>query len=182
MTEVKAWKALEGVGGGLGVEGGEGQSEGPPPQPAQTWESGSRCPSFERTFLVTLSPLASHHFPHLPRLCSHGPLTWKSNQGNSCSWTTCMLHLAFGLLPDPHEMVGHDHYSFADGDTKAQGREVAHPRSPASEWPGARTAIQTFSIGPIPQMLVKNYVTSRPSGWDFMLPRQGPLVQSWSGN
>lgn len=43
-------------------------------------------------------------------------------------------HLAFRLLPDPHQM-GHDHYShFVDGDTEAQGRKVAHPRSPASEW------------------------------------------------
>ena len=44
-------------------------------------------------------------------------------------------HLAFRLLPDPHQMVGHDHYShFADGDTEAQRRKVAHPRSPANEW------------------------------------------------
>lgn len=155
---MKAWKAWKELGEVWGWRVERGRSKGPPPQPAQTWESSSSCPSFERTFLVTLSPLASHHFPHLPPGFAHAVPSLEEQPGNSCSWTTyCVLHTWpsgscripmrwWGMIIIPILRMGTPRLR--------EGKWLTQDHQPVSG--RARTAIQIFSIGPIPQMLVKN--------------------------
>ena len=165
-------KNLEGVGGGLGGEGWRGADRKAlstiswflPLQPAQTWESGSRCPSFERNFLVTLSPPASHHFPNLPPGFAHVVPSRGRQPGNSCSWTTyCVLHTwASGSCRIPIRWWGMIIIPILQMGTLRlrEGKWLIQDHQPGSS--RARTAIQTLCIGPIPQMLVKNSLQGPP--------------------